>query len=413
MAEPYEKKLAALNPHQQSARAFWTTATRSTVRSSRSSSRSRAGAFQHKSSVAMMLAPSSTSALAVAYRRVHLFSIISSVALYALSTMKGVTDTSAFRLAEGALSWAFAADYACRLYACREHKRYAQLGAITARLRWAISYPALLDAVSFVPFLVDNFLITPGDRSLPSFAWVRVCRVFLLFQTSRWAGAVRTVGRVLFVNREILYTSLALVSLTIVLTATLLHAACNAEDGSPQRCARDAGITDLPSAMYVTTLMLTGQASPEGQLPTSVRLVVLLTAFLSVPFFAVPAAMLTWGFEGEAQRLAARERQRGARRRAYAEDMAALLSSSSSDEAYEDYLEGVGGGESDEETKEAAAEQAIHFFRAAARGRGTGTSKNEFLFRAHALSTRLRTQEQEAARARQQKRDALALLEKV
>ena len=35
----------------------------------------------------------------------------------------------------------------------------------------------------------------------------------------------------------------------------------------------------------------------------SFRAVVMLTAFLSVPFFAVPAAMLTWGFEGEAQRL--------------------------------------------------------------------------------------------------------------
>ena len=28
------------------------------------------------------------------------------------------------------------------------------------------------------------------------------------------------------------------------------------------------------------------------------QLVVVFTAFLSVPFFAVPAAMVTWGFEG-------------------------------------------------------------------------------------------------------------------
>ena len=35
-----------------------------------------------------------------------------------------------------------------------------------------------------------------------------------------------------------------------------------------------------------------------------------VTAFASVPFFAVPAAMLTWGFEGEAERLAGRERKK-------------------------------------------------------------------------------------------------------
>ena len=70
-------------------------------------------------------------------------------------------------------------------------------------------------------------------------------------------------------------------------------------------------------------MMLTGLASPEdseGPLPPPMRLVVLLTAFLSVPFFAVPAAMLTWGFEGEAQRLATRERRRATRRALYVTD---------------------------------------------------------------------------------------------
>jgi hypothetical protein len=56
------------------------------------------------------------------------------------------------------------------------------------------------------------------------------------------------------------------------------------------------------------------QATLEGALDPAVRLVVLLTAFLSVPFFAVPAAMLTWGFEGEAAMLVAQEQERQKRR---------------------------------------------------------------------------------------------------
>ena len=77
----------------------------------------------------------------------------------------------------------------------------------------------------------------------------------------------------------------------------MLYVAC-APDA---RCAKDHGIADMPSAVYVSAMMLTGQASPEGDMDAPLRGVVLLTAFLSVPFFAVPAAMLTWGFEGEAQ----------------------------------------------------------------------------------------------------------------
>ena len=58
------------------------------------------------------------------------------------------------------------------------------------------------------------------------------------------------------------------------------------------------------------------------------RFLAAATALLSVPFFAVPAAMLTWGFEGEAQRLAERQQRRFKRRKLYgnrfAEDMSRL-----------------------------------------------------------------------------------------
>ena len=86
-------------------------------------------------------------------------------------------------------------------------------------------------------------------------------------------------------------------SLTILLSASMLYVAC-APDA---RCAKAHGIADIPSAVFVSAMMLTGQASPEGEMDAPLRAVVLITAFLSVPFFAVPAAMLTWGFEGEAQ----------------------------------------------------------------------------------------------------------------
>ncbi|KAL3921254.1 MAG: hypothetical protein SGPRY_004966 [Prymnesium sp.] len=359
------------------------------------------------------------------YRAIQVCAILTSIGVYTLSTVDPViAESTPSCLAEGATSLIFAVDYALHLYACREHRHYAHLGAVSARLYWAVSWEALLDAISFLPFFFDYVVITPGDRSLPSLGWVRVLGIFHLFRTSQWAGAVRTVSRVLFVNREILYTSLALVSLTILLTSILLHAAC-AENR--KLCKQEHGITHLPSAMYVATMMLTGQASLDGELSTALRVVVMLTAFLSVPFFAVPAAMLTWGFEGEAQRLAEREKRRSTRRQAYSDKLPAIcddstsadiLSPKGSDDEYEEYLDGLGGGESDEEEKEAMEDEALAFFRqvassSAAAAEQSDTRESGLLSKAHALASRLWEREQESLRLRQQRRDALMLLHKL
>ena len=43
--------------------------------------------------------------------------------------------------------------------------------------------------------------------------------------------------------------------------------------------------------------MLTGQGGPDGGTSLGLKVMIFITSFLSVPFFAVPAAMITWGFE--------------------------------------------------------------------------------------------------------------------
>lgn len=125
--------------------------------------------------------------------------------------------------------------------------------------------------------------------------------------------------------------------------------------------------------MYLAVLMLTGQAVPDGNLNAGVRIVVVFTAFLSVPIFAVPAAMLTWGFEGEAARLASREQRRFERRQLYRDgiELQPLASSSSSDDDsdFEDYLRTAAGAEDMADEREAAELLALAFFT-------TGTGHN-------------------------------------
>ena len=66
----------------------------------------------------------------------------------------------------------------------------------------------------------------------------------------------------------------------------------------------------------MSTLMLTGGGAPDTEnLPFMTKAVVLLTSVFSVAMFAIPASMLTWGFEAEAERMAKRERKRALKRR--------------------------------------------------------------------------------------------------
>ena len=71
--------------------------------------------------------------------------------------------------------------------------------------------------------------------------------------------------------------------------------------------------------MYLSILMLTGQGEPDGELTTLLKSLCAFTAIFSVAMVAIPASMLTFGFEIEAQRLVLKRRERRLRRRIRAE----------------------------------------------------------------------------------------------
>ena len=134
---------------------------------------------------------------------------------------------------------------------------------------------------------------------------------------------------------------------------------------------KDVDLVDDPSdfesiakTMVLSTLMLTGQGGPSGDLPWYTQCVVLLTGVFSVAMFAIPASMLTWGFEAEAERLGAKAKKRAiAKRRGevYISETSSSSSNSSDISGFgdlstsdEEYMRIIGGdvddddGESDE-----------------------------------------------------------------
>jgi hypothetical protein len=107
--------------------------------------------------------------------------------------------------------------------------------------------------------------------------------------------------------------------------------------------------------------MLTGQGPPDGDLPWYTKLVVLTTSVFSVAMFAIPASMLTWGFEAEAARMAKATRQRSLKQSRKESGELPMSSSSSSSfdsddsDGYstdEEYLKIIAGAEDEGETSE-------------------------------------------------------------
>ena len=200
---------------------------------------------------------SSSHPSAVLWTRVRSCSVIVSLIVHGYSTVRGAMakHRSMLFAAELVTSFVFVFDFVFRLWTCPE-RRNARGSAAATRLRWLFSGEAFLSALVCIPALADG-TVSAFD------VCVALPRSLMLFRTARWRSSVRTVQRVLCVNREILYTSLALVSLTILLSATMLYAAC-ARDAA---CATSHGIVDLVTAADWTEPARDLAAAPHALAP--------------------------------------------------------------------------------------------------------------------------------------------------
>lgn len=228
--------------------------------------------------------------------------ILMDLLLFILSTEPPLAQQHAqvFHLAEGIASCIFLVEYIARLVVCVEGKRYQTMSAIQARLHYAMTWPALIDLFSCLPF----FLELPTGLQLPTLTYLRFFRLFRILKTEGSVRAVGAVYRVIYYNREILYVALLICLLLILLTAVLLYYL------RPSNPDDSQDFQSILATLYLSTLMLTGQGGPSGELPWYTKLVVLLTSVFSVAMFAIPASMLTWGFEAEAARMAKQARRR-------------------------------------------------------------------------------------------------------
>jgi voltage-gated potassium channel len=273
--------------------------------------------------------------------------ILGNAVAFVVATIPTVGHDDIFYTIEAASSGLFLIEYALRVYVAPEDPRYERGGAAAARLRYAATPRAIIDAAATFPFFVE--LATA--RALPNTTVLRLLRVFRILKTGRATRAVSSIYRVLWYNAEVLSVGGILAALLIFFTAMLLYY-LRPRDGAAEQIAE---FESLPATLYLALLMLCGQGQPDGPLPWYTQAVVALTACFSIAFFAIPASMLTWGFEAEAERLFKKAVQRRRKKmRAAAENRAMSDSSDEEDAGEEEWheYEGVVMGDDDSENED-------------------------------------------------------------
>lgn len=242
------------------------------------------------------------------FNRLLLLTIGSNVVFDVIITVPRISKDWAkeFDAFETLSSVFFLIEYVLRLNVAGERAKYA---GVIGRIRYALTIPALIDAVSFLPWLVEKIARSFGNSTaVPATAFVRIFRVLRILKTERFIGSVDAISRVIQMNGSILMVGLMMAAMLLLLTSSLLYYA--------NRGTADPQFESIPATMYVALLMLTGQGEPDGELTEVTKVLCAFTAVFSVAIVAIPASMLTFGFEIEATRLAKKRRESRLRRRA-------------------------------------------------------------------------------------------------
>ena len=237
----------------------------------------------HHSYVYSMLNPRSHKPQATVYKYFMSTIILVDLVFFIISTEPHLSKPFKhfLKVTEGVTSSIFLVEYIARLIVCTESRKYNTYGPFWGRLRYMVSPAALIDAFATFPFFIERF--TGWD--LPTLTYLRFFRLLRIMKTQQFAKAFDAVNRVIYYNREILYVALMVCVFLVLFTSVLMYYL------RPKNPVDAEDFTSIAATMYLSTMMLTGQGGPEGNLPWYTKMVVLMTGVFSVAMFAIPVRM--------------------------------------------------------------------------------------------------------------------------
>ena len=160
-------------------------------------------------------------------------------------------------------------------------------------LQWAFTFEGLIYIASIVPWWVQTLEYANDPSSQVAMTAIKSLRGFRILNHQISYRGVKMLTRVIYFNKELMAVATMIGFILILCTSTILYAI---------NVHSDPQFSSIPKSMYLSVLMLSQQGIPPGDMNLITMVIVVITVILSVAVFAIPASMLTWGFEAEAVR---------------------------------------------------------------------------------------------------------------
>ena len=175
----------------------------------------------------------------------------------------------------------FLVEYVARLYAVGLDPKYKGIGG---RIKYIFSFYALIDLISFLPFL-----IFPAANESFLLRFLRVFRLFALLKTSKHAQGLILIGGVVKSKMYELLFSISITFGVIFISAALLYLA----EGSIQ----PEQFGSIPRALWWASSTLT-TISYGDVIPVTVigKILTMIITIASIGIVAIPTGILAAGF---------------------------------------------------------------------------------------------------------------------
>jgi voltage-gated potassium channel len=182
----------------------------------------------------------------------------------------------------------FSVEYVLRIWVAPEHPSLKRLGPVGSRLRYAVSFGALIDLAAVAPFYLAAILGI--DLRV-----LRVLRLLRFLKLMRYSSALMTMQRVIIDERRALLAALLIMAGLLIVASTAMYYA--------ERHAQPEVFGSIPAAMWWGLATLTtvgyGDIVPITLIGKMIGGVVML---LGLGMFALPIGILATGFTQEVHR---------------------------------------------------------------------------------------------------------------
>jgi voltage-gated potassium channel len=182
----------------------------------------------------------------------------------------------------------FTVEYALRLYVASEHTLYRHLPSRTARLKYILSWPGIIDLLAVLPFWFAFFL--PTELRV-----VMVLRMIRFMKITRYSPAMRSLLEVLYNERRALFGCVVIMTGITLIAAAAMHLA----EGRVQ----PDKLGTMPDAMWWAIVTL-GTIGYGDVVPMTAlgKVIATATIFLGLIMIALPVGIIANAFTEEVHR---------------------------------------------------------------------------------------------------------------